>query len=125
MATRATYCFTNSDEVETYYYIHYDNYESGAAEYFKKMHQHKSATIDKKKDIRVHEELAISFIRGNENTQIEFTKNHKAHLDTVYHYDIGATGHLHVWKSENNTSWDLIFDDSYIAFIKQFSEKGE
>lgn len=69
MSTRATYCF----EGKNYYYIHYDNYPSGAAKYFQDMLNAEGNTLEEKFE---------------KATGAEKTESHEKHGDTDWRYDL-------------------------------------
>ena len=86
MSTRGTYrVYDDYNYIYVCFYIHHDNYPSGAADYFKNM-----LNFENKNSCS-----ADSFYRANHDAT--FTKSHSSHGDTEYRYDI-------VWsKKERKT----------------------
>lgn len=81
MATRATYTFIKENGIKVEYYIHWDGYPEGAAQYLKK-------ALDYKNTYSTQEEagtLAEAFLRANKEAEIS---NRDSHGDTEYHYEI-------------------------------------
>lgn len=107
MATRATYSIEHDYGIE-YFYIHWDNYEEGAAHYFFNMHNAKT-----KGDC-----LVTRFIVGNP-LAVEFTRNHSQHGDTEYRYDLDKDGNLTV-KKEYDGEWYPKFSGHYAEFINRY-----
>lgn len=80
MSTRATYrIYDNYNDLDVYFYVHHDNYPSGAALYFQEM-------LDYMKKEGYTNPSAEAFFRANKNAH--FTKSHAAHGDTEYQYNI-------------------------------------
>lgn len=91
MSTRATYQIADQIAGTHTFYIHYDGYPEGAAEYFWNM---------------MHAEnrgggMPSQFLRANELA--ELTQGHDAHVDTEYRYTVDHTGFL---KAQKRTGWD-------------------
>ena len=80
MGTRATYKIE-----KTTFYIHYDGYEEGAAQYFLNMVRAQSE-IDRNGMPTNRGGNAENFLRANRLA--EFTESHELHGDTEYEYDL-------------------------------------
>jgi len=86
MSTRATYrIYDNYNNLDVYFYVHYDNYPLGAAFYFQKMVDY--IRMDEAKYGRPT--YAEAFFRANK--EAHFTKSHYCHGDTEYQYNIIKT----------------------------------
>lgn len=84
MSTRATY------EIDgTTFYIHYDGYPTGAAEYFMTALQY----IVDDKPRAINSGFKDIFIKANKNAEI--TESHDAHLDTNYRYTVTTDDEFH------------------------------
>lgn len=85
MSTRATYQF-NSELATVTYYVHYDGYAEGAAQYFREAMLHENQRGG----------LASAFIRANDYAEV--TGGHDSHWDTAFRWTvdgdtlIGQTG---------------------------------
>jgi hypothetical protein len=77
MATRATYTIHTKDRTQYSFYIHWDGYPAGAAQYIKAALLH---TQNNRGNI------ADAFLRANSNA--ELTPSKDAHGDTEFHYFI-------------------------------------
>lgn len=96
MSTRATYTIIDTlysgKERETHFYIHYDGYSEGAANYFYKLFACENGRGG----------LAEKFLRGNELA--EFTENPANHGDREFHYVLKGdqlTQYSCDWDSED------------------------
>lgn len=120
MSTRATYrIYDNYNHLDVYFYIHHDNYPSGAAWYFQEM-------LDYMKKEGYTNPTAEAFFRANKNAH--FTKSHAAHGDTEYHYNIckpNGNGYiLQAFEIDNNfkRTFKKFFEGSVEDFIKTYGE---
>lgn len=80
MATRGTYTFNKQRGLQVNIYVHYDNYEEGAADYFRAMLQSINAARFSNRGAAEH------FISTNKYAEI--TSSPEDHGDTEYHYVI-------------------------------------
>lgn len=112
MSTRATYKLsTGRDGRMICFYIHYDGYPEGAAEYFRAMQRCKHNRGG----------YAARFIRTNELA--EFTSSHQAHGDTEYRYDLSHDGNLVAKKRiDFGKNWKTFYTGPWYDFINKLSE---
>lgn len=111
MATRATYCFhpaPGSFRPKVTFYIHYDGYPSGAADYFQAM-----LDCPNKRG-----GLADQFIRANECA--ELTGGHDVHGDTEYRYDVIGRKVRASRRVNFTDRWEQFFDSSLEDFLAQY-----
>ena len=117
MSTRATYSFDHSNvENPIVFYVHFDNYPEGSAEYFWNMHherQHKGR-------------LAERFIKANSDV-VEFTNSHEYHADTEYQYHVDTNGILTAKKDNGDVSpldqkFNVFFTGHYAEFINLYGQ---
>lgn len=116
MATRATYSFKHRfAKKDIVFYVHWDNFPEGAAEYFWEMHQHK----------HLKGGLAEVFIKANP-LSVEFTRSHEYHADTEYRYHMDKDGFLAAEQIDRNASkfckFDIFFTGHYAEFINEYNE---
>ena len=133
MSTRATYRITE-DKGEEFptdtFYIHYDGYPEGAAEYF-----HQLLTYREEQKVLLGTEfrrksMAAMFEMGIPLS--EKTKDHDAHGDTEYRYNLffGKIGNqVQAYKRKSIDlgeqyfdHWEEFFKDDIDKFIKQFRD---
>lgn len=114
MSTRATYLFKGDDiRPDVCFYIHYDGYPEGAAEYFR----------DMLNQVNERGGLAGRFIRGN--SYAEFTGGHNNHGDTEYRYTIHQDGKLEAWHRPINQDFKSLGTWGHVAeFVNQYDQKG-
>lgn len=116
MSTRATYKFP-----DVCYYIHYDGYPEGAAEYFQ-------AALAR--DGRGG--LQAMFLRANDLAEI--TVDHDYHADTEYRYTVADSldsdcGPLSILSalertgSRSDPEWVLFFEGTVVDFIQKYAPK--
>ncbi len=113
MGTRATYQISSGifDKQTVCFYIHWDGYPQGAAQYFWNMHSIKSNRGG----------YAGKFVRGNEYA--EFTPSHNTHGDTEYRYSLDDEGNLTAWEGHNfGESWKVIYKGAWHEFVNQYYE---
>jgi hypothetical protein len=109
MGTRATYrikeasndCGFNRSQSK-YFYIHWDGYPEGAADYFKQM-QNNLETLKVKHSFHKEEEFELKFgkaiIAFGMIGPAEFTEDHEEHGDTEFQYNL--------FYSHKTDSWDV------------------
>lgn len=114
MSTRATYLFKGDDiRPDVCFYIHYDGYPEGAAEYFR----------DMLNQVNERGGLAGRFIRGN--SYAEFTGGHNNHGDTEYRYTIHQDGKLEAWHRPINQDFKSLGTWDHVAeFVNQYDQNG-
>ncbi|KJU82458.1 hypothetical protein MBAV_005343 [Candidatus Magnetobacterium bavaricum] len=109
MSTRATYQFIGDErnfEPTVTFYVHYDGYPQGAAEYFRDMLKQK------------HGGLATKFMHAVDAA--ELTLRHEVHRDTEYRYTITGDHHLTALVKIDSDTWDIFFEGTLAEFIKQY-----
>ncbi|KJU85376.1 hypothetical protein MBAV_002425 [Candidatus Magnetobacterium bavaricum] len=109
MSTRATYQFTSNEktnEPTVTFYVHFDGYPEGAAEYFQAMLGQK------------HGGLATKFMHAVD--EAELTLSHEAHGDTEYRYTITGDDHLTALEKIDRDTWTVFFEGTLAEFIKQY-----
>lgn len=107
MSTRATYLFKATDFTPAVcFYIHYDGYISGAAEYFRAMLNHPNDRGG----------FPAKFLRANDLA--EFTSGHDRHGDTEYQYTLEGT-HLTV---RHVPSERIAHEGDLYSFVNSYSE---
>lgn len=113
MSTRATYQFINKYSQNICFYIHYDGYLEGAAQYFWNMHAHKNKRGG----------YASRFFRGNELA--EFTISHGQHEDTEYQYTLNtSTNELIVLNRPSfDNVWKEIYKGTWYDLVNQYIGK--
>ena len=111
MSTRGTYNINGF-----MFYVHYDNYEEGAAGYFVDM-------IDDY--VRTQRGMQNSFVRANQYAEMT-NENKEAYGDTEYHYDITRNDkgeyELVVSHREWGEGWRVIHNGMLTDFINKHSD---
>jgi len=106
MSTRATYQFTDITSGETRtFYIHYDGYLEGAAEYFQE-------ALDIGGDLmQAFEDLKFS----------EYCGTHHAHNDTEYRYEVEYDDKelLELTVYHRDTDWKVVFQGTLTRFLNE------
>lgn len=105
MSTRATYLIDRAC-----FYIRYDGYLEGAAEYFHAAIAHENKCGG----------LAERFLRAN--PEAEFTAGHHAHADTEYRYTVQGTT-LEASKRATGNGWTKVYGGDLAAFVNQYKDE--
>lgn len=123
MSTRATYSFATriDDELIVNFYIHHDNYPTGAAYYFWRMHNNAKKYWSTANRSSFKGGLAEIFIKSNADT-VEFTLGHDYHGDTEYQYHMERDGMLTATAIKNDGTHVIIFKGHYGKFISEYDE---
>lgn len=124
MSTRATYTIKSknySDKTDVkHFYIHYDGYLEGAAEYFKafvELTNSKGGNAER-------------FLRAND--QAEFTPNPECHGDTEFHYELEPDLTIKAysinhgnWESGHTPNKSCEFSGDLADFLNKYLEPIE
>lgn len=116
MSTRATYLISSSnwDKLKICFYIHYDGYPEGAAEYFWNMHHNKNNRGG----------YAGRFIRSNDLA--EFTLSHESHGDTEYRYTLSDKGELTALARNGfSDNWHQFYKGIWYEFVNKYISDKE
>lgn len=109
MGTRATYLFKNHYENKQTFYIHWDGYPEGAAQYF----------IEALRCENKRGGLGNMFLRGNPCAEI--TVSHDRHADTEFQYDYDASTDILIVRCrrffDNKEAWEQIYEGTLAKFI--------
>lgn len=124
MSTRATYRVEEFNECKShvqYFYIHSDNYPSGAASYFKMLKSCTNFLADR--DIgspRWRFGKAITAFGMIPNS--EFTRDHHAHFDTDYQYNLNFNNENRKWCLQAMKDYQEFFSGSLDSFIEKYGK---
>jgi hypothetical protein len=112
MATRATYTINEHEKGEFHFYIHWDGYPEGAANYFRQM-------LLAMEDAKNRGGFIENFIRANHLA--ELTEGRDAHGDTEFHYNLSilSDGSTHLFAySRVNEEFRSFWNGNLTSFVR-------
>jgi hypothetical protein len=114
MSTRATYLLSTAyDNDRICFYIHTDEYPSGAANYLYNMHHCKN----------LRNGFSGRFFRANANA--EFTACHETHTDTEFQYTLNRQGELKARKKSTiDNQWDIFYQGAWYHFVNTYLKRS-